>query len=70
MNNSTTKYGISPTSTGILNSPHSSLDASDLTDSLSQSVVSAVEAAAFEEHGDFFKLQEVHECGFVYVNKN
>ncbi len=46
--NSPTMYGISRTSKTILNSPLFSLDASDLSDSLSLSVVSAVKAAAYE----------------------
>ncbi len=70
MPNSPTTYGISPKSKTTLNSPLSSLDDSDLTDSLSLSVILLVEGAAFEQCGGDFDLQEVQEHCCAYVNKN
>ncbi len=70
MLNSPTTYGISPTSKRILDSLLLSLYDPDLTDSLSLSVVSAVEAAAFEEHGGVLEPREVLESGCLYLNKN
>ncbi len=63
MLNSPTTYGISPTSKRILNSLLSSLDVPDLTESLSLSADSAVEAAAFEERGGVIEPREVRELG-------
>ncbi len=54
-----TTCGISPTSKIILTSLLSSFHALELTNSLSLSVMSEVEAAAFEEHGGVFELWEV-----------